>query len=278
MRRRLLALGLLGVGLSLFPPAARADYQIYSTNDPTGNATGYIAANQAASNPNLVIENTDTNFKPGTLKPGTNTVINDPFVIQQFNGANYHQTVNGINQTATLYEVVVSLKYQFENTIQMDFFAPSTTTVMASGVMRLDVMNPLGKLALANAVNTPTFTTAKTLTFTTNGPIGPHYIDPTPKVIASTSAMGYTDQNTLNTFSGKGTLAMPVYANATSSFTNISGNGVGGSRTSAAAALSVTYYYYFVPEPSSMVLTGLGAVGLCVVSRVRNRRKETAAA
>jgi len=266
MHKRLLGLGLfsLGLGLALSPTAARADFQqIYQADIPQ---------NQAATNQNLNISATDTNFGPGTAN-----LINDPFQIQQFDATKYHMVVNGIDRQATLYEVVVSLKYEFQNTIQMSFVNPSTSTVTAQGVMRLDVNNTLGKLALANVVNTPTFFTQKTLTFPTDIK-NASYIQPTPKVVASTSAMGYFDKSTLDLFSGKGTLSLPVYATATSGYTNSAGNGAGGSRTSAAAALSVTYYYYFVPEPSSLALTGLGALGLCVVCRARNRREENAAA
>jgi len=252
---------------------ARADFQILVDNNP---------ANQAATNQNLVIAATDTDFGPGSK-----SVINDPFVIQQFDPSNHTQVINGKLQTAQLYEVVVSLKYEFDNTIQMSFVKASTSTVTASGIMNLQMFDSHGNImkdANGNPIiyalgkgGQPGFFTAKTLTFPTDT-TNPNYIQPTPKVISSTSALGYFDSAVLNSFTGTGNVTLPVYAAASSSYTNSDGNGIGGSLTTASAALSVTYYYSFVPEPSSLALTGLGALGLCVVSRVGGRRRSVAAA
>ena len=108
----------------------------------------------------------------------------------------------------------------------------------------------------------------------------PVYVQQVPKDVKYNSAWGYQDQSTLNLFSGTNTVALPVYASATSGFNSSSGNGYGSSTTTASAGLSVTYYYYLtpVPEPSSLVLIGLGGLGLCVASRAGNRRKDRAAA
>ncbi len=289
MRGRLVASGLLLAGLSFFLPltSVRADYQIYSTNDPIGNPAGYIAANQAGTaanqNPSLILPPTDTNVAPNT--PG---VLNDPFAVQQFDPSKVPTMfIAGAERQATLYEVVVSLQYEFQNTIQMSFTKPSTTTVTATGLMNLQMFDPkdnIVKDANGNPIvyalgqsGQPGFTTSKTLAYPTQI-TNPNYVDPTPKIISGTSALGYTDSSVLNTFTGNGQMTLPVYAEASSTFNNNAGNGVGGSRTSVSAALSVTYYYYYVPEPSSMVLTGLGAFGLCLITRVRSHREVSAVA
>ncbi|MCA1685599.1 MAG: PEP-CTERM sorting domain-containing protein, partial [Planctomycetia bacterium] len=130
---------------------------------------------------------------------------------------------------------------------------------------------------LQDIVNAPGFWTQKTLSFPTDIQVK-SYLQPTPKVIASVSAVGYKDTATLNAFSGNGVVQMPIYASATSSYSNSSGNGAGGSVTTASAALSVTYYYNLVPEPSGVALMGLGTLGLCLFTGVRSRRRSRAAA
>jgi len=239
----------------MFEPQTRADFTVFQTPTQTQS-----------------IEATQTNWGPGTVNQATNTLINDPFQIQQFNAAQYSTP----GKTAVFYQVLVSLKYEFTNRIQMSFITPSTSTVTAQGVMHLNVNNLTGGgVAVTDIVTSPGFWTQKSLTYGTDI-FTPNYIEPTPKVIASTSAVTYSDTSMLKLFSGTGNLSMPVYATAVSNFSNNKGNGAGGSTTTAAAALSVTYYYTFVPEPSSMALTGLGAVGLCVASRRRLRKGRAA--
>lgn len=291
MRKRALPLGLLLLGVVVLAPVnrARADFTIFAT--PTqiqdiytpekSYATGTLANDFNGQKGVLPIVPLQTDWMKGTpVSPGSSTLINDPFKVAQFNAANYHNPdASSPLQTAQLYQVVVSLSYQFQNQVQMAFITQSTSTVTAQGVMHLDAISNTTNQTVSDLVNTPTFWTQKTLSYPTETG-NPNYLQPLDQALTvkSISAIGYTDSSKLSLFTGNGTLMMPVIATAQSSYTNSSGNGAGGSITTAYAALSVTYYYYFVPEPSSLALTGLGALGLCVVSRAQSRRKERAAA
>jgi hypothetical protein len=256
MRERLVALGLLSLGLTLLLPAApvRADYLFTA---PQTQSFGL----------------TDTDILPGTTVMGGK----DPFTINQFDASTITAPKG---QVAVLEGVTVSLAYQFENTIQITFLGSAATTmVTASGVMHLGLNTVNNTVFTQDIVNTPTFFTSKTLSAPGQVSDTSNNIEP-PLIVAGTSALFYSDAKTLSVFTGNGTITAPVTATAVSNFMNLAGNGVGGSNTFASAALSVTYYYNFfaVPEPSSFVLTGLGAAGLCFVSRARNRRKGCAAA
>ena len=79
--------------------------------------------------------------------------------------------------------------------------------------------------------------------------------------MTGTSAIGYFDTSTLNTFTGTGTITMPLLRDGVVELHEFRGKRCGRLDTTASAALSVTYYYHIVPEPSSFVLTGLGVVG-----------------
>jgi PEP-CTERM motif len=225
---------------------ARADYQIYATPTQT-QSVPLSYTDWGPTTPSLAGKN--------------------PFVIQQFDPTKYNQG----NLTAKFYEVVVSLAYDFKNSVSMTFVNPSTMTVTAQGIMHLDLTGAGGLADVLDIVNTPTFFTQKTLNYPTD--IATKiYVQPTPKDVPGTSAMGYIDATTLGHFQGTSTVQLPVFATATSGYTTSSGNGFGSSTTLASAALSITYYYYYVPEPSSMALTGIGGIGLLLAARGRGRR------
>ena len=194
----------------------------------------------------------------------------NPFVIQQFNAATY-QPMAPAGKTVLFTGVAVSLTYQFQNTISMRFDNVSTITVNASGEMHLG----LNGLPITDLVGKPTFATSATQTSTAGNTFPKNVTVPT-KVVNGLSSMGYTAANgaVFTAFAGSGSVSLPVVATATSSFTTSSGNGKGTSDTSALASISVVYFYQFVPEPSSMALTGLGGVGLVLAFRKRVSRKD----
>jgi hypothetical protein len=199
----------------------------------------------------------------------------DPFQIQQFNPTTISAPKG---QVAVLTQVQLSLAYEFNNTIQTTFFKNSTTTVTAQAAMYLDLYNAKGVELTPNVVAPATMNISKTVTFPTTQ--SQQNVVYPPTITSGTHSMGYTNATTLAAFTGNGALTAPVVVSGVSGFRNNSGNGIGGSNTFASAALTVTYYYQFVavPEPSSMVLMGLGGAGLGLVSRFRGRRKGLTAA
>lgn len=263
MPRRATTLPLLSVALTLvaFVSSARADF----TTVPQTLTVSLSSQNNIQ---------TDWGPAPGLGYPGANTpgIVNNPFVIQQFDHTKYD--VGG--QTAKLTSVEVSLAYQFQNTITLTFVTAATITVTANGSMKLYYP---GAITDSNLVVPAATFSNKVNLFLSPSSAMQHVPFPmqTTKGSTSSPAGGYTDSTTLGKFNGPGTISMPVYASAVSNFTTDSGNGYGSSLTLASATLTVFYHYILVPEPASMVLMGLGCVGL-IVTLGRGRAKARSAA
>jgi hypothetical protein len=244
MRGRAVVTGLLTLGLGLAFPGARA-------------SAGFATITQVFS-----IPLTQTDYSPGT--PAVAAV--DPFVVQQFNAA----ANGGFGQNAHLVGVGVRMDYTIENTIAITFANTATINVQASGTIHLigpggnDLVTPGTFSNSANLAPLPSDLFPKTVSLPT-------------KTITGNSALGYNDSSTLNTFTGTGTVSLPVIAAAQSSFTSSSGNGFGGSTTLASVTMTLTYFFV-VPEPASVVLTGLGGAGLLLMFRSRGRRRGDSAA
>jgi hypothetical protein len=101
----------------------------------------------------------------------------------------------------------------------------------------------------------------------------PHYIAPSVITLSFSRTLDPTnDGSLLAQFTGHGNVDLPVTAVAHSSFFSSSGNGGGAVLTSADAIVTVQYLYTpnAIPEPSGLILLGLGAgIGLLVVGRRR---------
>lgn len=243
MRKRAVAVGLLSVGLSLFAcgTRVRADFQQVEYDYKLSDQP--VQTNFDATTPSLLGKN--------------------PFQVQLFDPSKFGQP--GI--TPILTGVEINLYYEFDNTRSLRFDSSGTITVNAAGVLHLYA--PDGKTDL---VNTPTFApdpVPVTRTVTDGNPV---FVTLPMLVVKSVSGKYYNDTAMLDTFTGAGKIPLSAVATATSSVDFGSANGMGRSDTSALVSLAVIYSYA-VPEPSSLVLTGSGGLGLLLVWLGRFRRR-----
>jgi len=240
MRKPAIVLGILSAGLGLVASGTRSARADFTTNPQT-----------------ISIPLTQTNWSPTTSSlAGLN-----PFVLQQFDVSKYSTAT----QTAQLTKVSLTLDYQFENSLNLRFDNVSTITVTAQGTMTL--YKPDGK---TTAIVTPQFTNSQVMTSTPSD-VFSKYVTLPQRMFPGSQSANYTDTATLKHFLGNGTVSLPVYAMATSSFTSTSANGFGGSVTLASAKINLVYSYILVPEPSAFALTGLGMMGLAWATRRRPR-------
>lgn len=94
--------------------------------------------------------------------------------------------------------------------------------------MHVNVNDANGNTAVTDIVNTPTFFTQRTVTFTPGTGQNPNFVDPNPNDTHGVSAIAYNAGDPkLTPFIGTGTITLPVFATATSSYTNSTGNGAG---------------------------------------------------
>jgi PEP-CTERM motif len=241
-RTAILGMAVVGVAQLVAAPAVLADF---------------------TTNPQVFsIPLTPTNWGPDT----SSIKLLDPLAVEKFNPAAF--SVGG--KTAVLEGVNVRVDYEFENTLSMQFFNVSKTSVLATGSMSIE--GPKGNAFLTSQP----FTDQQTMTAQSSWTF-PHSVTfPTQTYAGSLSSPngGYTGQGTLQQFTGAGTISLPVVATASSTFSTSSGNGYGSSVTEAQATITISYrYLLLVPEPSSLVLAGLGCLGLLGVCRQRTRLK-----
>jgi hypothetical protein len=255
MQQRTWMQGMLVVGLVLVQGAATARADFTQT---------------------FTIPLTKTNWDPTTFSSSTPPV--DPLIVQKFDPNSPIQVPEPHpGQTPILTQVDLTVSYTFENQLTMQFVNPATITVSASGTMNL--FQPDGK---TNLVTPPTFTNSATQTATVSDVFSKTVTFPPSgyQTTTGTSKQSYSstgsplDQATLNQFLYNGSngkfINLPVTASAQSTFTTNSGNGFGSSVTLAGATITVVYHY-LVPEPSSLVLTGLGVMGLGTIVVKRSR-------
>ena len=92
------------------------------------------------------------------------------------------------------------------------------------------------------------------------------------------SSLTIKNPATLALFTGTGSLSLPVSASAMSTIILGSGNGSGNVTTQGTATATITYNYHSVipspeavPEPSAMLLWGVGGAAIFALARFRRR-------
>jgi hypothetical protein len=95
----------------------------------------------------------------------------------------------------------------------------------------------------------------------------PHFIPPSSVTLSISRTLDASTASLLAQFIGKGTINLSDTAQAFSSFYSNSGNGAGRVITSAGATVTVQYTYSIIPEPSGLILQGLGAGFLLLAAR-----------
>jgi len=187
----------------------------------------------------------------------------NPFQIVKFD-----PVLNGQNgQNAVLTSVQLKLDYEFDNTPSIRFDNASTITVVTTGSMKLTLPDNQTSLVV-----TPTFTNSASQTATPSDVFSKFVTLPTYQKIGAVSAT-ISDPTTLSQFIGTvgAKIGLPVFATARSTFDSSSGNGFGSARTEGSARITVIYSFALVPEPSSVVLMGLGLTGVAAAAYRRSR-------
>lgn len=159
--------------------------------------------------------------------------------------------------TGDLKSVLLTVNFDSTSNIDMTFVTPSAITVWATAALSL--LRPDGSTLFSaspifvNGLTVPS-STPQSLSF--------------PKTTSGTSGtIVLTDPADLALFTGPGTISLPLITIARSGFSTTSGNGFGEARTQVSAV--VTLQFEVVPEPSALVLFGLGGIGLVLFRPLR---------
>jgi hypothetical protein len=216
---------------------------------------------------------------PTDWGPGTGGIAN-PLAFQQFNP-----------KLGTLTAIDLTLQMTVRNNFELIF--PSSPTPTTLYVATTATMNPS---VLANPSQVQLLTDGPTVTVTapngvtqlfggpaTTVPVDvvsltesggtwsstlpvtdPHYIPPSNVQLSLARTLDASNAaSLLPEFIGTGLADLPITAVAHSSFYSSSGNGGGMVLTSAGATVTLQYWYIpsaaSLPEPSSLILLGLGA-------------------
>ncbi|MGE3820362.1 MAG: choice-of-anchor E domain-containing protein [Isosphaeraceae bacterium] len=183
---------------------------------------------------------TQTNWQPG-LPP----TVTNPLVFDKFDPA-----------LGQLLAVNVALNSSFNHDVTLRFLSPSTLT-MRTQASSVSVRDPNGNL-LISAVP-PMVDESRVVS---NGPFPQTVTIPTILQGAGAGPLALTDPATLAMFTASSpgeTIALPVMASSSSAFSSSSGNGSGSIVTRASADVLISYTY--VPEPSTLLILGLGFAG-----------------
>ncbi len=274
MTRRTLTLAISWLGLVCFASPAWGGSSLTPVQTESTSPGGVLIA---------------TNWSAGT------TGINNPLLFNQFNPSLGTLTSISITMTSTIrndYELIFT-QTPTPTTLYVATTATTDPSVLANSVSRalltdgptVTLYGPNGTTQLFGAPGTRQPVDLVTLTepkgtYSSLLPVtNPNYIPPTVTEQSFQRTLTAADSASLfNEFIGTGTVGLPVTAAAFSSFYSNTGNGGGAVFTNASAIVSIQYGFeqaqQIVPEPSGVVLLGLGA-GLVLLASRRYRRAES---
>jgi hypothetical protein len=216
------------------------------------------------------------------------TGVNNPLVFTQFNPNLGTLTAIDITLTTTIrndYELIfastptpTTIDVATSQTTDPSVLADPAKRAMLTDGPTVTLFGPNGTTQIFGAPGTRqpvdfVQLTKSSGTFSSMLPItSPNYIPPT--MTEQTFSLTLTAANAPSLFSdfiGTGMVDLPVTATAFSSFFSSSGNGGGAVITKASATVTIQYHLASIPEPSSVILLGLG-ISICLLAnRLRCR-------
>ncbi len=173
----------------------------------------------------------------------------------------------------------------WSSSVPLQLFDPSLGTLQSVDIYVSSTLNTT--LTVTNTGDTSSSGTAKTeVQVTVDGNPVLDFLSPafsyslgpgdntTSGLLTSSSSQDsgpLTDAPTLSAFTGVGTMDLYAYTFTQTDFSNTGGNTNASQATDASFTATVTYDYIATPEPGSMVLLGLGAIGFCWVACRRRK-------
>jgi hypothetical protein len=153
----------------------------------------------------------------------------------------------------TLIEVDLALSGGMLTTLQVHNMSPEESTGHANTHLRMTVQDFGGNLNVPEInVMSPPFDYTLAVGQTKSDTL----------VWSGTSSDVYTLAAVLAEFNGPGTIVLPASAFTEIVIVNTSGNSAGSEGTLAQLTGAVTYHYNLAPEPGTLILLGIGSIGL----------------
>ena len=241
------------------------------TLTPCAARAGVILPQSASQTATLPVTTTNFNTDQSALSP---------LVFQQFDNK---------GGTLQLDEVDLALHAKITSTFGITFVTPSTVTatVGTNDPSRpgpaVTLLEPDGKTPLVTAAPSTPGGLVKSVTWDGTGgktfgadQTGKYFL--APAVTEASNSLRLTSPADLALFTGLGKVKLPVAGQAKATFHSTSGNFNGQVSTVGTADATVVYKYHektpapeVVPEPSALILWGIGGVSLLAGLRRRRR-------